>query len=265
MLALLAFAATAAAEPAPPEPPPLTRETVAQMAPEQVARRVLGEVGSMVHLWQVRGSPARRSDLGQIDFLTHPRGSYRAGLCETDWLAVGFGPVLTADLVVAVRPNRLWKSQFYIVRDGALAVQNRPLEEEERADHQAACAAVDPRKGSLVTAATAFEVAEGYAFLTDLIVAAKANRPLAPLDCADMEVQPISEAECVVRLSRLDPADFYGSTLDPGCGRKEADVHCRTIRVHDVPTLVIRGEWRRGSERPHKIIVGRDAEELIGH
>ncbi|HEX8583932.1 MAG TPA: hypothetical protein VF680_05935 [Allosphingosinicella sp.] len=262
MLGLLAAIAAAAPGPA---APPLTRGSVERMSPEEVATRVLGEMGSAVYTWRVGEARPGDEALRQIDFLSRPRGSYRAGVCELDWLAVSFDPVPTRGRDAPVRPSRLQQYDFYLVRDAELAREDRAPEEGEQAKLELACAQVDPRNETLVTASTAFAVVDGLQFLGDLTAAAKAKRALAPLECSDEQGMASSEADCLQRLAGLKPRDMYGATLESGCAPEEPDTYCRTLHIHSGRTIVIRGEWKRGASKPSKVTVGPDLEELIGH
>lgn len=252
---LLLFLLGAAPAPAADKPVPLTWESVSKMTDEELARRVFGDLGHIMYPRPRGGRSLARFPpaLRKLEFLTRPRASYRAGLCETDTIHVGFervGFALGDD--PPVRPYRFDKYENHFIQDFKAARTGEPLADEEaRSDLDLACREIDPRTKRLIVASSAFEVVDGLDSLADLIEAAKEKRALAPLECVDRSGEPVSEANCLVRLSHLDPLDLYHSNYVDGCGRKDPLVYCRSLKVHDLGDgMDIDLEYKPGGKAP---------------
>ena len=248
------------------EPVPLTRESVSRMAPDQLARRVFGELGHVMYPLPYRPPQVGASmlPLQALAFLTRPRGSYRAGICETDRIVVAFErQPLAMGPDPAVRPYRFQVYEAFFVQDFDAAREGGPPEDEEAdAELGQRCAAIDPREKQLIVADSAFDVVGGLDSLADLVEAAQAGRAPAPLQCVDEREQPVAEADCLRRLSRLEPLNLYHARSIPGCDRRDSQVQCRWLEVFDYDSgLDISIEYRRGSLGPVAVRVKPSLDE----
>ncbi|HYI47367.1 MAG TPA: hypothetical protein VEX35_02780 [Allosphingosinicella sp.] len=252
-----------AAQPAPArEAPTLTREQVRTMSPEELTRRLFGD-GALAGLVfaQRRFDSGRRPwiPLYSLTFLTRPRGTYRAGVCETDHLTVLFEPrpySLGED--PPVRPRRIQVSTSYFVRDLALARAERVPDETERVTHDLACAEIDPRSAGIIVADGEMQVTRALALVGDLIAAAGAGRSTAPLLCRDGEGRPAAEAECLAMLARLHADKIGYVQLIERCAEQDPGLYCQRIETWEAGTdegYVIQFELRRGNPAPVRIIV----------
>jgi hypothetical protein len=265
--ALLPIALASAPAVAAEKPVPLTKESVRTMAPEELARRVFGDLGHVMYplpYSEPRGSGVSTMPLRALWFLTRPRRSYRAGLCETDRIAVAFEPVpYSLGRDPAVRPYRFEKYENHFVQDFAKARTGDPVgDEEDEAALESACAATDPRNVNIIVASSPFEIVAGLDSLADLVEAAKAGRAPAPLDCRDESGEPITETECLKNLARLEPGKLYHATFVEGCGRKDADIYCRRLAVWDVTgSIDVDFEFKPGGKEPLRILVKPSFDE----
>jgi hypothetical protein len=256
--ALLPFLIAAAPASAADKPVPLTRESVRKMPDEELARRVFGDLGHVMYP-QPRYEPRGARDpmwLRGLEFVTRPRGSYRAGVCETDSVHVGFEPLpFTLGDDPPVRPYRFDKYENFFIQDFSAARSgDPPADEEAKSELDSACREIDPRTKRLIAATTAFEVVAGLGSLAALIEAAKKGRALAPLECKDRSGEPVAQSNCLVNLSHLDPLDLYRSAFVDGCNRKDPQVYCRSLKVHDFGDgMDIDLEYKRGGEEPLRI------------
>lgn len=241
------------------DPPPLNWAAVRDMPPEALARQLFGEVGGIMYLRPHQAPTANGRPglpLSRLSFLTRPRASYRAGVCETDWVAVEFEPVpfaLGSD--PAVRPRRFTVSTQFIVQDLAKVRDGGPSV-DEMPSLERACAAIDPREVSPVNAGSAFDVTGTVSLLADLIESARAGRATAPLDCRDHLGQALNEAMCLQNLARLQPERTYQALFLADCVPGDATRYCRQASVWDYSQGVdIKFEIVRGSDRPARITV----------
>lgn len=261
LLLLLAAAPVSAAD----KPVPLTRKSVRTMPDDELARRVFGDLGHVMFPERRRGP--ERSDsmrLTRLDFLTRPRGSYRAGVCETDSIVVGFEPIpfpLGDDS--PVRPYRFDKYENFFIQDfGSARGGDPPADEEAQRDLHSACSRIDPRSKRIIVARSAFEVVAGIDSLADLVEAARKSRALAPLECEDHSGEPIAEAACLVDLARLDPLELYSAAFVDGCNRKDPGVYCRSLKVHGPGgSMDVELEHKRGGPEPLRVRVKPSFDE----
>lgn len=248
------------------EPAPLTNDSVGRMPPDELARRVFGDLGHVMYPLPSRSSRGGASGLPlqALAFLTRPRGSYRAGVCQTDRIVVAFERTPFAiGPDPAVRPYRFQVYENYFVQDFADARAGGPPEDPEAdAELGRTCAAIDPRERQLIVAESAFDVVGGIDALADLIEAAQAGQALAPMQCLDEQAQPVAENECLGRLSRLEPLKLYHARSIPGCDRRDPEVHCRWLEVFDYDSgLDIMVEYRRGGREPVAVRVKPSLDE----
>lgn len=252
-----------AAQPAPArEAQTLTREQVLTMSPEELTRRLFGD-GALSGLVfaQRRLDPGSRRwmPLYSLTFLTRPRGTYRAGVCETDHLTILFEPrPLSPGEDPPVRPRRIQVSTSYFVRDLALARADRVPDEAGRVEDDLACAEMDPRDADIIVADGEMQVTRALALVGDLIAAAGAGRTPAPLICRDSEGRPAAEAECLAMLSRLHADKIGYVQLVERCAEQDPRLYCERIETWEAGTdegYVIQFELRRGDPAPVRIIV----------
>jgi hypothetical protein len=238
------------AEPAAAEPPPLTWERLTALTPKAVAREVFGAFGDGLYL--VGGQLPKRGDrfgrpLRYLSFLSQPRASYRAGVCETDWIQVELAPLppTLERLEPGLRPRAPKLLTNYIVQDLAKVREGGPSVDEMAALEEA-CAAIDPLGASTIVAETAFDITGTVGHVAGLVEAAAKGRTMAPMNCTgDNGAMP--EAECLRMLATLKPEAISTAHLEAGCGRKEADVSCRTAGAwYQDRDLRIVFETRRG-------------------
>lgn len=241
------------------DPPPLNWAAVRDMPADALARQLFGEVGEIMFLrhHQVPAATGRLSlPLRWLTFLTRPRASYRAGVCETDWVTVEFEPApfaLGPD--PAVRPRRFTVSTKFIVQDLAKVRDGGPSVDEMPALEKA-CVAIDPREVSPIIAGSAFDVTGTVGLLADLVDSARAGRAAAPLECRDHLGEALSEAACLQNLARLKPEQTYQAQLLADCVPGDATRYCRQASVWDFSQGVdIRFEMIRGSGKLTRITV----------
>ncbi len=257
-----------AAQPAPVPPPAeaqrLTRERVGAMSPEALTRRLFGDgalAGLVYPLPRFDAMRRRWMPLHSLTFLTRPRATHRAGVCETDWLTVYFEPrpfALGED--PPVRPRRVGVSTGYFVSDLASARADRVPEGGARWEQDAACAAVDPRQANLIVADDEMHVTGAMELVGDLIAAAGAGRTAAPLLCRDSEGRPVAEAACLAQLARLHADKIGYVQLLERCGEPGAGLYCQRIETWEAGAgadegYVILFELRRGNPAPVRIVV----------
>jgi hypothetical protein len=241
------------------EPPPLNWGRVRDLPPEALARQLFGEVGRIMYLRPIQlPDLTRYPDLAlrSLTFLTRPRASYRAGVCETDSVTVEFEPVPSAlGPDPPVQPSRFELSTQFIVQDLAKVREGRSSD-DDRPALERACRAIDPRQVSLVAAESEYEVTGAVGLLAELVVAARAGRAPAPLECRSLAGEALREADCLRNIARLQPERTYHVELIPDCVPGDATRHCRRALVGDSPQPVdVRFEVARGSERPTRITV----------
>ncbi|HEY7809433.1 MAG TPA: hypothetical protein VIA98_03525 [Allosphingosinicella sp.] len=257
---LLLVLAGCAGQAAAAEPPPLTWDRLSDMTPEAVAHELFGAFGDGLYL--VGGQLPKRGDrfgypLRHLSFLSQPRASYRAGVCETDWIQVELAPLppTLEQLEPGLRPRAPKLHTNYIVqdlakvRDGGPSVDEMPALEE-------ACAAINPLEAPTILAETAFDITGTVGHVADLVEAAREGKTTAPLACTGDE-GAMPEAECLRMLATLKPETITTAHLEAGCGRKEADVSCRTAgaRYIDREIRIVFETRRRGGGKPARITV----------
>ncbi len=241
------------------EPPPLNWARVRDLPPEALARQLFGEVGRIMYLRPIQLPDLTRHPdfaLPSLTFLTRPRASYRAGVCETDSVTVELEPVPSAvGPDPAVQPRHFKLSTQFIVQDLAKVRDGGPSA-DEMPELDQACRAIDPREVSLVTAESPFDVAGAVRLLAELVDSARAGRAPAPLECRSFEGEAVRETDCLRNIARLQPERTYHVELIPDCVAGDATRHCRRALVGDSPNaLDVRFEVARGSERPTRITV----------
>lgn len=264
--ALLPLLLAAAPAPADNRPVSLTKESVRTMPDEELARRVFGDLGHIMYprpRREPRGAASFMALRG-LEFVTRPRGSYRAGVCETDTIMVGFEPVpFASGRDPPVRPYRFDKYENFFIQDlEAARTGDPPADEEADARLDTVCRTIDPRTRRLISASTAFEVVAGIDSLADLIEAAKERRTPAPLECENESGEVLEEGVCLARLASLDPLDLYHSAFVDGCNRKDPRVYCRWLKVHDLGDgMEITVEHEKGSRNPVRVRVKPSFDE----
>lgn len=236
--------------PAAQERPPLTWERLRDTPPQQITRELFGEFGEGLYLLpgQIPTRLGRFNlPLRYLRFQSRPRASYRAGLCETDWISVELEPVppTLERLEPGVRPRRLSLLTNYIIQDLAKVRVGGPSV-DEMPDLERACAAIDPRETPTIVAETAFDITGTLPLLADLIEAARKGRTTAPLTCQG-DAGDMPQAECLRLLAALKPEAITTADLQNGCGRKDTEVSCYTAGAwHDGRDIRIAFEIRRG-------------------
>lgn len=187
---------------------PLTKNSVRAMAPDALTRRLFGEVAPIMLPVADRVRPGGRptQPLRRLTFLTVPHAANIEGMCQTQVVVVEFepaGPLAGPD--TPVRPRRIRSAPAYFVRDQARlrAAHAGEAEDERRVDM--ACAAIDPRRVHTISARNDYQVGPALRLMLDVAEAARAGRPLVPLDCsAIMENGArLTEAQCLAEFARL--------------------------------------------------------------
>ena len=237
-------------------PKPLTRDWLRSTPPEKIATDLFGELGRSLFLvpGQIPGADDRLPlPVRSLSFQMRPRASYRAGLCETDWIRVELEPVpVTLALEDGVRPRRLTVLTNYIVQNLAKVREGGPSV-DEMPELERACAAIDPTGTPSIVAGSAFDITGTVPLVADLVEAARNGRSTAPLQCEGDE-GAMPEVECLRMLAAVRPEAIATATLDAGCGRKATDVYCRTARTwHRDRELSIAFEMQRGGRVPVRV------------
>ena len=237
-LAALALLALAGAAFAAQDAAPLTKNSVRAMAPEALTRRLFGELSRVMlpiaEPARTRPRPRPTRPLRSLSFLTVPRGSNDAGICESEVVTVGFepaGPENGAD--TPVRPRAIGTSTQFFVRDAARMRQGGPVEAGEARALDAACAAADPRRARLISARGSSQVFVAVELVRELVEAARAGRATAPLDCDGFarpgESAELTEAACLREVAGIGPEQV--SSVEE-CGSPNPDyAACRRVVV----------------------------------
>lgn len=192
---------------------PLTKNSVRAMPPEQLNRRILGEVGRgflpVVRRNPGPAPPTRPLDL--LHFIAPARTADQPGLCFADHAAVTFEPVgALAGADTRVRPDRIHVDQDYFVRDTALLARFDPRvpvgSDEFWRSEAEACAASDPRSARLFHSAAGPRISAivlRHALLA--VGQARAGRLPSGATC---ESQPDGGGDpaqqCIAAFARLD-------------------------------------------------------------
>jgi hypothetical protein len=228
ILLLLAAAAPAISQ----QPRPLTQADLRDLSDEQLSRRLFGDIGAIMFPIRYRADAGEaRTPIRALQFMSRPRVSHRAGICETDRVTVHF-ELAPLPLVDGVQPRRFELSTNYFVQDAALARQHRPPDLEdgrERFGLDSACAAVDPRQANISVAGDAHDVATAVVLVSDLAAAARSGRIAIPVECRERGGESVPEAECRAELARLDPSEPMYVQHIAGCYRSDPAVYCRRI------------------------------------
>ena len=249
--------ATASAEEA-----PLTWARLRSMPPEAVTRELFGEFGRSLFL--VPGQIPDRDGrfirpLRHLYFRSRPRASYRAGVCETDWISAEFGSVPGSPAAPGseprARPLRLALLTNFIVQDLDKVRVGGPSV-DELPDLERACAAIDPTKTPSIIADSAFDIISTVPLVADLVATARAGRPLAPMECEGDE-GPMPEQECLRMLAALKPEAISIADSGGACLAKAADTYCVNASAWQYSRQIsISFELKRGGNRvPQRIRV----------
>ncbi|HEX8365474.1 MAG TPA: hypothetical protein VF603_09355 [Allosphingosinicella sp.] len=180
---------------------PLTHSEARALAPERVARRVLGDVSE--RLLPLPEGPSNPDDPRlEVAFLTPARFAGEAGLCETDRLSI---ELERAPPRAPMRLRRLSTQTRYLVRDAARLPRTRPYGGGEVEQEETGCAGLDPRAAFLIEAPSARVAGQALRAAAAIVAAAREGRALAPLDCSSFSApgRPADEAACIVRIAAL--------------------------------------------------------------
>jgi len=266
MAALLAalLALSPAAAQAQPEGS-FTRQQIRAMTPEQISRRLFGDLGQIMFMLPDQTSDAAFAvgrSLDSLFFMARPRRTERIGICATDTVVVGFERVPGArpeQNDPPMRPLRLQSSTSYYIQDAALALEARAPAPAEQEPMQAACAAVDPRTVRPVYATAGGEetVASAFKLLSAVVAGARAGNPAYMVDCRGRGAVVLPQENCLPHLVRISPENVSNVYYPEACRDRPSDrsVQCWTIIVRD--GSISRGlnvEADRAAQIPLKVV-----------
>ncbi|HEY5712065.1 MAG TPA: hypothetical protein VIT38_09230 [Allosphingosinicella sp.] len=217
------FAVLAVAQAAPPDAPPTwSRTEVEAMAPEAVARRLLGDgAANVLPMWESRGSgPAVDAPLRLLMFRSVGRSSSLAGLCAADQIQIRFapaGPIQGA--ATRVRTDRSWSSPIFYLVESALAATPAAVPAAARPAADAACRAIDPRRIHIFLSPDPDLLARALGIVTQAAAAARAGTATAPLDCAATGWEghaPLDTRQCSALIAGIDLERVDSAAPCPG-------------------------------------------------
>jgi len=230
MGAAFALALLALAQPA----GTLTQEQVRTMPPEELTRRLFGDLGRVMFPWPVYEDRPyggrRRLALGALSFLTRPYRTRLAGVCQTDMFVVvferAFGALGDDPAMQPARVQMLTNSFF--VSDLA---QARSGEMTDNVPPSRGCTEIDPRTVTLIVANSPGQVVGAVQRFADLLDGARAGHVAAALDCQDPYGAPLTEAACLAMLARYRAERIHLIGGAPGCGGAAAGTWCEAIET----------------------------------
>ena len=234
MRTALALGLLAATQPTsfPEETGTLTRAQVRAMPPEELTRRLFGDLGRIMFPQPYYEPPRgrlRRDSLGALSFLTRPYQSGLAGVCRTDLFFVRFEPAFGAigdDPPVVPSQVQLW-SNSYLVSDLAVARMGKLTGD---AIPSRSCGEIDPRTVTTIVAGSEGQVVDAVQRFADLLDGARAGRIGAALECRDSVGISLASGPCLAMLRRYRAERIHVVAGVPGCGRA-ADARCTRIET----------------------------------
>jgi len=228
IVAVLAAALAAAQAGGPAVPGTLTAAQLEATPPEEVARRLFGDLSRIVY--PVYALPPGRSPLGgvrSLHFYTRPYGAGLSGICRTDLLIVLFerAPYTIAGDDPPVQPARI------VMYDNSYFVSDLARARAGEIDHESSCSNIDPRTVPRIVASRPGEVADAVINFADLIDGARAGRVALALDCQGLAGEALDDRGCFALLSRYRPERIDSVSAVPGCGRGATDSWCSRIET----------------------------------
>ena len=237
MLSVLALGLLAATQPMPLRIPEqsgtLTREQVRAMPPEELTRRLFGDLGRIMFPQPYYEPPRvrlRRESLGALSFLTRPYQSGLAGVCRTDMFFVRFEPAFGAmgdDPPVVPSQVQLWGNS-YLVSDLAVARMGKLTGD---AIPERSCGEIDPRTVTIIVAGSEGQVVDAVQLFADLLDGARAGRIGAALECRDSVGAALATVPCLAMLRPYRAERIHVVEGVPGCGRAATDARCTRIET----------------------------------
>ncbi|TFI57253.1 hypothetical protein E2493_16255 [Sphingomonas parva] len=259
--------------------PTLTRREVQAMTPDALTGKLFGDMAGMLYpvpyAIPERRRSARRSWLTSLEFLTRPRATYRAGVCETDALRVEFVPAIVRVMPERspaqrspthertapaphdgaadwpVEPRRITLRTRYFVQDAALARRDEPPGEGQSGALDVACAAIDPRERPPIFAGSEHEAASGVRLLSSLIDDNR-RRGTMPLECIDLSGARLGNEACRNAIRALDVDALIDVQTIAKC-TAEPDVYC--VRLGLRWDRDLRFEMRQGIASPLRAVL----------
>ena len=201
----------------------LTKTEARSMGDDALTRRLFGGLAPIVLPVPDRGRPGvpPTQQLRELSFFTIPVASGVPGLCRTEKIQVEFtpaGPPAGAD--TPVRPRRFSSEPVFVVRDWALLMAYpRGAQDWDEARNDQACAQIDPRSTRIIWAENEYSFHESLMVLQEFIGASRGGHPPSYLDCRDLATAgetPLNDAQCLARITALDPHAVIGiSSCNP--------------------------------------------------
>ena len=228
MIVAALFAALAVQSGPPAVPGTLTAAELESTPPEEIARRLFGDLSRIVYPVyprQQRALPSR--GVRALQFYTRPYGAGLSGICQTDLLIVMFetAPYTLRRDDPPVQPARVaLYDNSYFVADLARARAGE-------IDHQSSCSEIDPRTVPLIVASRPGEVTDAVTNFAGLIDGARAGRVSVALDCQGLAGEALDDRSCFALLSRYRPERIHAVSSVPGCGRGATDSWCSRIET----------------------------------
>ncbi|HYG31091.1 MAG TPA: hypothetical protein VD887_12875 [Allosphingosinicella sp.] len=225
----------------------LTHSEARALAPERLARRVLGDVSAT--LLPLPEGPRDPDDPRlEVGFLTPARFAGERGLCETDRLSIELERERPG---APMRLRRLSSQTRYLVRDAARLPRTGPYSGGEVEQEETGCAGLDPRAAFLIESPSARVAGQALRAAAAIVAGAREGRALAPLDCSSFSApgRPADQAACIVRIGALR---IESVTRIADCSGPASPTRCYSVS-NDETALEIRFPLR--SAAPSRIAV----------
>lgn len=228
MIGVAALAGALASQQASLPPGTLTAAELEATPPEEIARRLFGDLSRIVYpVYPRRQRTLPMGGVRALQFYTRPYGAGLSGICQTDLLIVMFetAPYTLRRDDPPVQPARVaLYDNSYFVADLARARAGE-------IDHQSSCSEIDPRTVPLIVASRPGEVTDAVTNFADLIDGARAGRVSVALDCQGLAGEALDDRSCFALLSRYRPERIDSVSAVPGCGRGATDSWCSRIET----------------------------------
>jgi hypothetical protein len=211
----------------------LTRAQVRTMPPEELSRRLFGDLGRIMFAQPYYEPPRvrlRAEGLGALSFLTRPYRSGLAGVCRTDLFFVGFEPAFGAvgDDPPAVPARVQMYSNSYLISDLAVARMGKLTGD---AIPNRSCGEIDPRTVTVIVAGSEGQVVDAVQRYADLLDGARAGRIDAALECRNSVGNQLATGPCLAMLTRYRAERIHVVEGVAGCGRAATDARCTRIET----------------------------------
>jgi hypothetical protein len=216
--------------------PPLTYTQLSTLPPEELGRRLLGEMSQILYLYPPEGrasvpfpGPGRPS---RLDFLSRPRAAEAAGICETDLVSVSYDlPVEAGILDPPIRLLGMSLTTLSFIDDLPLVRRGDARDRRGDAALDSVCAAADPRTRSLLRGRG--PSVRAVRAIADLIDEARTGRLPEGTTCAAG-----APDVCLRTLAGLRAEDMERESI---CGRRLQSCSRVTLRPYEIELVFAEG------------------------